>query len=38
MRFRIIVPILAVTLLAAGLSSAKDSPDQKREKSRKMAG
>jgi lipid-binding SYLF domain-containing protein len=36
MRFRILAPILAVTLLAAGLSSA-DSPDQKREKTRKMA-
>ncbi|PWT85803.1 MAG: hypothetical protein C5B58_02455 [Acidobacteria bacterium] len=32
-----IVAVLAVTLLAAGLSSAKDSPDQKREKTRKMA-
>jgi len=29
--------ILGVMLLTAGLSSAKDSPDQKREKSRKMA-
>lgn len=37
MRFRLVAPVLAVTLLAAGLSSAKDSPDQKREKSRKMA-
>jgi lipid-binding SYLF domain-containing protein len=37
MRFRIIAPILAMTLLAAGLSSAKDSPDQRREKTRKMA-
>ena len=37
MRFRVLAPILAVTLLAAGLSSAKDSSDQKREKSRKMA-
>ena len=37
MRFRILAPILAATLLAAGLSSAKDSPDKKREKSRKMA-
>jgi lipid-binding SYLF domain-containing protein len=37
MRFRIIAPVLAVTLLAAGPSSAKDSPDQKREKTRKMA-
>jgi len=37
MRVRILAPILAATLLAAGLSSAKDSPDKKREKSRKMA-
>ena len=37
MRFKILAPVLAVTLLTAGLSSAKDSPDQKREKSRKMA-
>jgi lipid-binding SYLF domain-containing protein len=29
--------MLAVTLLASGLSSAKDSPEQKREKTRKMA-
>ena len=36
MRFRIIASVLAVTLLA-GLSSAKDSPDQKRGKTRKMA-
>jgi type II secretory pathway pseudopilin PulG len=36
MRFRIIASVLAVALLA-GLSSAKDSPDQKREKTRKMA-
>ena len=37
MRFRLVAPVLALALLAAGLSSAKDSPDQKREKSRKMA-
>ncbi|HXY24613.1 MAG TPA: YSC84-related protein [Candidatus Acidoferrum sp.] len=37
MRFKILAPVLAVTLLAAGLSNAKDSPDQKREKTRKMA-
>jgi hypothetical protein len=37
MRFRILAPILAASLLVAGLSSAKDSPDQKREKTRKMA-
>jgi len=35
MRFRII--FLALTLLASGFASAKDSPDQKREKTRKMA-
>ena len=38
MRFRIIAPLLAVILLASGLSSAKDSPEQKKEKTRKMAG
>jgi len=37
MRFRIVVWVFVVTLLASGLSSAKDSPDQKREKARKMA-
>jgi lipid-binding SYLF domain-containing protein len=37
MRFRTIVSGLAVILLAAGLASAGDSPDQKREKTRKMA-
>jgi lipid-binding SYLF domain-containing protein len=37
MRFRIIPSVLAVVLLAGGLTSAKDSPDQKREKTRKMA-
>jgi lipid-binding SYLF domain-containing protein len=38
MRFRIIAPLLAVILLASGLSSAKDSPEQKKAKTRKMAG
>jgi len=37
MRFRIIASSLAVVLLAAGLASAGDSPDKKREKTRKMA-
>jgi lipid-binding SYLF domain-containing protein len=37
MKFRILAPILVGTLLASSLSSAKDSPDQKREKTRKMA-
>jgi len=37
MRFRIIAQVLAVALLVAGLASAKDSPDEKREKTRKMA-
>ncbi len=37
MRFRTIAPVLAVTLLAADLSSAKDTPDQQREKIRKTA-
>ena len=37
MRFRIITSSLAVILLAAGLASAGDSPDKKREKTRKMA-
>jgi lipid-binding SYLF domain-containing protein len=37
MRFRTIASTLAVILLAAGLASAGDSPDQKREKTRKMA-
>jgi len=37
MRFRIVAPILAMTLLASGLSGAKDSPNKKREKTRKMA-
>ena len=37
MRFRIIASGLAVILLATNLASAGDSPDQKREKTRKMA-
>ena len=36
MRFRTIAPVVALTLLITGLSMAGDSPDQKREKSRKM--
>ena len=34
---KILYAALALILLATGLSSAKDSPDQKREKTRKMA-
>ena len=37
MRFRIVALLLALTWVATGLSSAKDSPDQQREKIRKMA-
>lgn len=37
MRFRRIASTLGVFLLAAGLAGAKDSPDQRREKTRKMA-
>jgi lipid-binding SYLF domain-containing protein len=37
MRFRIIASSLAVILLASGLANAGDSPDKKREKTRKMA-
>ena len=37
MRVRMIAPVLAMILLAVGLSSAKDSPDKKRDKTRKMA-
>src|SRR5215472_17945963 len=37
MRYKTFATLLAVTLLASSLSSAKDSPDQKREKTRKMA-
>ena len=37
MRFQRTARFLAVTLLTVGISSAKDSPDQKRQKIRKMA-
>ncbi len=37
MRIRRIVTCLAVLLLAVNIASAKDSPDKKREKTRKMA-
>jgi len=37
MKFRIIAASFAMILLAGGLASAKDSPQQKREKTRKMA-
>src|SRR4051794_25264143 len=37
MKFRIMTLGLAVILLAEGLASAGDSPDKKREKTRKMA-
>jgi lipid-binding SYLF domain-containing protein len=37
MRFKTIASILAVILLAGGVARAGDSPDQKREKTRKMA-
>jgi len=37
MKVRIITSSLVVILLAAGFASAGDSPDQKREKTRKMA-
>jgi lipid-binding SYLF domain-containing protein len=37
MRSRRITQVLVVTLLAVGVASAKDTPDQKREKTRKMA-
>jgi lipid-binding SYLF domain-containing protein len=37
MRFRTIARVLAATLLVAVWASAKDSPDKKREKVRKMA-
>ena len=37
MRFRIVVSSLALILLAGTLASAKDTPDQKRDKTRKMA-
>ena len=37
MKLRVFAASLTVILLAASLASAKDSPDQKREKTRKMA-
>ena len=37
MRVRIVAAFLAVMLLGFGLANAKDSPDKKREKTRKMA-
>jgi lipid-binding SYLF domain-containing protein len=37
MRLRIIASTLTVILLAGGLASAKDSPEKKKEKTRKMA-
>ena len=37
MKSRLVASSLAVILLAAGLASAGDSPDKKREKTRKMA-
>jgi len=37
MRFRKVVPFLAAILLFGSLANAGDSPDQKREKTRKMA-
>src|SRR6476620_11004722 len=37
MRFRIIASSLAVILMASGLASAGDSPDKKRESTRKTA-
>jgi len=37
MRLGIIASSLAIVLLAGGLAGAKDTPDQQREKTRKMA-
>jgi lipid-binding SYLF domain-containing protein len=37
MKFKTIAGILGVTLLTAGFASAEDTPDQQREKTRKMA-
>jgi lipid-binding SYLF domain-containing protein len=37
MRFKIIASVMTAILLAGNLANAKDSPDQKREKTRKMA-
>lgn len=37
MRFRKVAPVLVITVLTVGVLSAMDSPDEKRDKSRKMA-
>ena len=37
MKFRTIAPVLALTILITGVSSGGDSPDEKREKTRKMS-
>jgi lipid-binding SYLF domain-containing protein len=37
MRFRLIATSLVAILLAGGIATAKDSPEEKREKTRKMA-
>jgi lipid-binding SYLF domain-containing protein len=37
MRFRMIAQLLILTVLAGNVASAKETPDQKREKTRKMA-
>jgi hypothetical protein len=37
MKFRTVISSLVLTFLTSGLSNAGDSPDQKREKTRKMA-
>ncbi len=37
MRIRKIATVLAMILVTVNLASAKDSPDKKREKTRKMA-
>src|SRR5246500_5244306 len=37
MKFRLIASVLVVISIAGSLAGAKDSPDQKREKTRKMA-
>lgn len=37
MRFRLLASLLALILGAGGLAGARDSPAQKREKTRKMA-
>jgi lipid-binding SYLF domain-containing protein len=38
MKFRTIAALLSIAGLTAGVASAKDSPDEQREKIRKMAG